>query len=174
MLVLVTAGITLLGELIQRTSGSLGEILGLGTGTLAGGFVRAASFGLSVVVVLLLYRFVPARGLRVRDGLAGAMVTALLLLLISLAAGWIYEKTTRLSVVYGSLTAALVFLYSMYLYSSALLIGAEVAVAWARPPTASGGPALSQLRRAVSALFVRQKAEPVKTPVPDPPPAADS
>jgi membrane protein len=81
------------------------------------------------VVVLLLYRFVPARGLRIRDGLAGAIVTALLFLLISLATGWISERTAKLSVVYGSLTAALVFLYSVYLYSSALLLGAEVAAA---------------------------------------------
>ena len=61
VLVLVTAGITLLGDLVQRTSGRLGELIGVGTGTLAGGVVHAASFVLSIVVVLLLYRFVPSR-----------------------------------------------------------------------------------------------------------------
>jgi membrane protein len=91
--------------------------------------VRLASFVLAVVVVLLLYRFVPARGLRIRDGVVGAILTALLFLLIWLAAGLIHDETTRLSAVYGSLTAAVVFLYSMYLYSSALLLGAEVAAA---------------------------------------------
>jgi membrane protein len=156
VLVLVTVGITLLGSLVQRTSGSLGDVIGLGAGTLAGGLVHAASFVLSVLVVLLLYRFVPARGLRVRDGLVGAIVTALLLLLVSLASGWIYERTTSLSVVYGSITAALVFLYSTYLYSSALLLGAEVAAAWSRPRTTNGEPALKQLKRGVAGLFVRQ------------------
>jgi membrane protein len=157
LLVLVTVGITLLGTLVQRASGGAGDLLGIGADTLSGVLLRAASFVLSVVVVLLLYRFVPARGLRVRDGLAGAIVTALLLLLISLASGLIYDRTTRLSVVYGSLTAALVFLYSMYLYSSALLLGAEVAAAWSRPVTADGEPIRTQLRRGVVGLFVKQK-----------------
>ena len=70
---------------------------------------------LSTVVVLLLYRFVPARRLRFADALAGAIFTALLLLAISLGSGWLYGRTSNLSVVYGSLTAALVFLYSVYL-----------------------------------------------------------
>jgi uncharacterized BrkB/YihY/UPF0761 family membrane protein len=87
--------------------------------------VHAASFGLTIVAVLLLYRFYPSRGLRVRDGLVGAIVTALLLRPIALASGWIYAGTTRLSVVYGSLTTVLVFLYSMYLYSCVLLLGAR-------------------------------------------------
>ena len=121
--------------------------------------LRGASFVLSTVVVLLLYRFVPARGLRVRDGVVGAIVTALLLQLISLASAWIYEKTTELSVIYGSLTAVLVFLYSLYLFASALLLGAEVAAAWCRPHTESGegGPILTQLKRAGRGLFARQK-----------------
>jgi membrane protein len=159
-LVLVTVGITLLGNLLSRASGSLGEVAGLGSGALAEAFLRGLAFVFSVVVVLLLYRFVPARGLRIHDGIAGAIVTALLLQLISLASGWIYEKTTRLSVVYGSLTSALVFLYSTYLYASVLLLGAEVAAAWSRPQTANGEPILTQVRRAALGLFVRQKEPP--------------
>src|SRR6185503_10645797 len=123
---------------------------------------HVASFALSIVVVLLLYRFVPARGLRFRDGLVGAIVTALLLRLISLASGWVYERTTRLSVVYGSLTAALVFLYSMYLYSSALLLGAEVASAWSRPQSTHGERILTQLKRGLRGLFVKEKAPPAE------------
>jgi membrane protein len=149
VLVLVSVGITLLGNLVQKASGSLSGLAG-------GALLRAATFALTVLVVLLLYRFVPARGIRIRDGLAGAILTAILLLVISLASGWIYEKTTSLSVVYGSLTSALVFLYSMYLYSSALLVGAEAAAAWARPPSTEGEPIRSQLRRAVLGLFVKQ------------------
>jgi uncharacterized BrkB/YihY/UPF0761 family membrane protein len=106
----------------------------------------------------LLYRFVPARGIRIRDGLAGAILTAILLLLISLASSWIYNKTTQLSVVYGSLTSALVFLYSMYLYASALLVGAEAAAAWARPPATTSEPILTQVRRGALGLFVKQQA----------------
>jgi membrane protein len=157
VLVLVTVGITLLGALVQKASGKVGEVLGIGGGTLAGGLIHAASLAITIVVVMLLYRFVPARGLRFRDGLVGAIVTALLFRLIALASGWIYVKTTRLSVVYGSLTAAVVFLYSMYLYASALLLGAETAAAWSRPPGPGGERLLARVMRGVLGLFVREK-----------------
>ena len=155
-LVLVTVGLTLLGNLVQRASGDLSDAAALGTSTLGGALLRVASFALVVGVVLLIYRFVPARGLSFRDGLAGAIVTALCLQLISFLSGVIYDKTTNLSVVYGSLTAGLVFLYSTYLYSSALLLGAEVAAAWSRPWLQGGPPVLAQVKRGVLGLFVRQ------------------
>jgi membrane protein len=166
-LIVVTVAITLLGDLVERLSGDLTETIGLGTGTLGDAFLRAVALVVSAVVVLLLYRFVPARGLRVRDGVVGAVATAVMLQLISLASGWIYEKTDRLSVLYGSLTAALVFLYSMYLCASALLVGAEMAAAWTRPPTSGGESVLTQLRRAVAGIFVRQKPTPVALALPD-------
>ena len=162
VLVLLTVALTLLGNLVQR---SLGEDVG----TVVAVLLHAAMFVLSIVVVLLLYRFVPARGLRIRDGLVGAVVTAVLLLLISLASGWIYGRTTSLSVVYGSLTAALVFLYSMYLYSSALLLGAEVAAAWSRPQTGDGEPVLTQVKRGIAGLFVKQPGPAADEPRPAPP-----
>src|SRR5262249_23037808 len=133
-LVLVTAGITVLGDVLQKVSDRFGDVVGIQTSTLAGLVLRGLSFLLVVVVVLVLYRFVPARGLSVRDGVVGATVTAVASQLISFASGLIYERTTRLSVIYGSLTAALVFLYSVYLYVSALLLGAEVASGWSHPP----------------------------------------
>jgi membrane protein len=157
-LVLVTAGLTLLGKFLQSSSGSVADATGLPAGALVGLLLHAGAFVLSVVVVLLLYRFVPARGLSIRDGLAGAIVTALLLQLITLASAWTYEKASNLSVVYGSLAAALVFLYSIYLYSSALLLGAEVAAGWARPPSDDTPlPIRVQVKRAVFGLFVKQK-----------------
>ena len=150
MLVLVSVGITLLHNLVQKVTGSISGVVG---GTL----LHAATFAVSIVVVLLLYRFVPARGIRIHDGLAGAILTAILLLLISLGTSWIIDRTTRLSVIYGSLTSALVFLYSMYLYACALLLGAETAAAWARPPVTDGEPVRSQVRRGLLGLFVKQK-----------------
>lgn len=149
VLVLANVGITLLGNLVQKTFGSLNGLAG-------SVLLHAATFALSILVVLLLYRFVPARGIRIHDGLAGAILTAILLLLISLASSWIYDKTTSLSVVYGSLTSALVFLYSMYLYACAVLLGAETAAAWARPQVTNGEPILTQVRRGVLGLFVKQ------------------
>jgi membrane protein len=167
VLTLLTIAMTLLGNLVQRDSGAVSGALGLGSGTLGDVLLRVAFFCLSVVVVLLLYRFVPARGLRIRDGLVGAIVTAVLLQLISLASAWIYAKTTRLTVVYGSLTTALVFLYSVYLCASALLVGAEIAAAWSRPAEPADEPVLTQIRRAVVGIFVRQKPSPAALALPD-------
>jgi membrane protein len=148
LLVIVTVGMTALGELVQR---------GAGSSTLTGAVVRLGSFLVSIGVILLVYRFVPARGLHFRDGLAGAVVTAVLLQLISLASQLIYDKTASLSVVYGSLTAALVFLYSIYLYACALLLGAEVAAAWSRPPGPPGPPLRAQIASGLRGLFVTRK-----------------
>ena len=150
LLVLVTVGITLLGTLVQKASGGVGEVF-------AGGLIHAASFLITVGVVLLLYRFVPARGLHLRDGLVGAVITALLFRVIALASGWIYETTTRLSFVYGSLTVAVVFLYAVYLYASVLLLGATIAAGWSKPPGPRGEPLRTQLKRAVRGLFVGEK-----------------
>jgi membrane protein len=164
-LVLVTASLALLGDAIRSATGSLGEAVGLGASTVSEILLRVGWVALSIVTVLLLYRFVPSRGLRGRDSLAGAIVTALLFQLISLGSGFVYDKSTRLSVVYGSLTAALVFLYSVYLYSSALLFGAEFAAAWARPPTGIPGPPFwTRLKQAALGLVVRQDADRPATP----------
>ena len=48
-------------------------------------------------IVLLLYRFVPARRLKLGDALAGAIVTAILLLAISLVSGIVCRVRTGAS-----------------------------------------------------------------------------
>jgi len=154
LLVIVVAGVSLLGELLR-------PLVDDATSGIVSGAVNALiqhAFALVVftVVALLLYRFVPARGLRISDAVAGAVVTALLLVGISALSGWIYSKATQLTLVYGSLTAALVFLYSVYLYACALLFGAEFAAAWARPPAESTEPFSKTVRRILVGLFVRR------------------
>ena len=72
----------------------------------ATGMPRVVAVAASVGIVMLLYRFVPSRRLRRVDTLAGAVTTSLLLLAISVASSRLYDGVTRLSVVYGSLTAA--------------------------------------------------------------------
>jgi len=144
------------------------DALGLDGGLLEQGLRRGAPLLVTTAVVLLLYRFVPARRLRISDALAGAIVTALLLLAISLASGMIFErvKSLRISVVYASLTSALVFLYSVYLAASALLLGAEVAAAWSHPGEPTGDTRSQQIRRVALGLFVHQ--EPPARPEPRP------
>ena len=145
---------------------------GVDGGLLGQALTTGVPLVLTTCVVLLLYRFVPARRLKLGDALAGAIVTAFLLLLISLVSGVIYERTRSLSVVYGSLTVALIFLYSVYLYASALLLGAEVAAAWSRPSIGPSEPLTRQIRRAALGLFVHQDlpaARPARPRVPTDP-----
>jgi hypothetical protein len=106
---------------------------------------------------MLLYRFVPSRQLRFVDALAGGIVTGILLVAISAASALVYQNVAELSVIYGSITVVLVFLYSVYLYASAFLFGAEFASAWGAPPASGPSePLLVQVRRTVLGLFVRQ------------------
>ncbi len=144
------------------------DALGLDGGLIEQSIRAGAPLVVTTGIVLLLYRFVPARRLRVGDALAGAIVTALLLLAISLVSGMIFERVKGLSisVVYASLTSALVFLYSVYLAASALLLGAEVAAAWSHPGEPTGETLSQQIRRVALGLFVHQElpARPQRRP----------
>ena len=152
VLVLVTVAATVLDRLAQH---ELRRVAALRNTAIGGTTPRAPALLASIVIVMLLYRFVPTRKLRRTDALAGAVTTAILLLAVSFASGRIYDNVNRLSVVYGSLTSALVFLYSVYLYASALLFGAQVAAAWSRPPDPAGPVRLRvRIRRAVRGLYV--------------------
>jgi YihY family inner membrane protein len=156
LLVLLTVAATVLDRLAQHELRRVDALAGMRGSTLGGSAPRVAAVLGSVVIVMLLYRFVPSRRLRRTDALAGAVTTAILLLAISYASSRIYDNVTRLSVVYGSLTSALVFLYSVYLYASALLFGAQVAAAWSRPPDPGGGERLRvRIRRTVRGLYAR-------------------
>jgi membrane protein len=160
LLVLATVAATLLDRMAQHELRRLDSATGLGS-TLVGAWLpRVVAVVASVGVVMLLYRFVPSRRLRRADALAGAVTTSVLLLVISLASSRLYDSVTRLSVVYGSLTAALVFLYSVYLYASALLFGGQVASAWSLPPDPDSPPLRVQLRSAVRGLFKTSKDAP--------------
>jgi membrane protein len=155
-LVMAVVITNLAAQVVSDAMKRLIDWLGLDGGVLDQGIRAGTPLLLTVVVVMLLYRFVPARRLTFRDALAGSVLTALLLFLISLASGYIYSRTRALGNIYGSLTLVLIFLYSVYLYASALLLGAEVASAWSRPSETTDEPLKRQIRRVVLGLFVHQ------------------
>lgn len=157
-LLLAMVAVTVVAQVVTRLVGGAAEAVGLDGGWLAELLRLAVPLVIATVVVMLLYRFVPARRLRFGDAVAGGIVTGVLLLAISAASAFVYDQVSGLSVVYGSITALLVFLYSVYLYACALLFGAEVAAAWSAPPgTGPAVPIRRQVRDAVVGLFVRQQ-----------------
>jgi membrane protein len=167
-LLLAMVAVTVAAQVVTRLAGGAAEALGLEGGLVSELARIAIPLVVATVVVMLLYRFVPARRLRFGDAVVGGVVTGLLLLAISAASAFVYDKVAGLSVVYGSITALLVFLYSVYLYASALLFGAELAAAWSAPPeTGPPVPIRRQLQDAVVGLFVRR--EPPGDPPPDVP-----
>jgi membrane protein len=156
-LLLAMVAVTVVAQVVTRLVGGAAEAVGLEGGALSELARLAIPLVAATVVVMLLYRFVPARRLRFGDAVVGGLVTGLLLLAISAASAFVYDKVAGLSVVYGSITALLVFLYSVYLYASALLFGAELAAAWSAP--VESGPSVPlrrQVRDAVVGLFVRR------------------
>jgi membrane protein len=152
LLVLVSVGIGLVVELANQLVVQLSAALGIDVGAEGRAIAVALPFLLWVVTSLFLYRFVPDAGLRVQDALAGAVVTALIVLAISLASDLVYAKTNEWSVVYGSLTSVFVFLYSVYLTAGALLFGAAVAVEWSQPRTSTDESLRDLLERGLRRL----------------------
>src|SRR5262245_24913600 len=166
VLVIVMIATPVVAQIVTRLAASVADELDVETGLFSELVKVVVPLLVSTVVVVLIYRFVPARRLRFRDAVAGGVVTGLLLLAISAASALVYGHVADLSVIYGSLTAVLVFLYSVYLYAAAVLFGAEFAAAWAEPAaTGPGEPLMAQVKNAVLGLFVR------RDPPAGPPPA---
>jgi membrane protein len=163
-LVLAVVLLNLAQEVLFGPIGRSLDRLGLDGGLIEEAIHRGVPLVVTTGVVLLLYRFVPARRLKLGDALAGAIVTAILLLAISLVSGIVFERTRSLSLIYGALTSALIFVYSVYLYASAFLLGAEIAAAWSRPSEQIDEPLWHQIRRVALGLFVYQDPPPRRPP----------
>jgi membrane protein len=157
----VLVAVSAAAELFSRLTNDLVEELAIDTGVglgAAGTVIElAVPFVLWGVTAWLLYRFVPTTRHRTLDALAGAIVTAILLLVISLGSDLVQAKTTDWSLIYGSLTSLLIFVYSAYLYASVLLLGAAITAEWSRPHVRPDHalPLGTRLRRALRGAFVR-------------------
>lgn len=151
VLVLASVGVGLVTQVVSSLVAEVAGAVGLqGTATRTV-VAKLLQLLLWTGTVLLLFRVVPAKRPRFADALAGAVVTALLLLVISLAAGFLYAHATKWSFIYGSLTSVFVFLYSVYLFASAVLFGAGVATEWSLPHPPDPESVLAKARRRIRA-----------------------
>ena len=134
---------------------------GLGAAGLGRGSILALlgppllTFGL----LLLLYRLVPRKKLRFRDLAAGALVAAVASEAIRVGFSYYLTSVARYDLLYGALGSVFALLLVVYLQALVLLLGAEIAYAWAQSaygPPEPPVPVFKQVRDAVSGLFVRR------------------
>jgi membrane protein len=94
--------------------------------------VRNATTLLFILVVGLIYYFVPNAKVRFRDVWVGALVTGLLWKGALSALSWYMHDMTRFTRVNGSISATVVFLVWVYVQAVILLYGVEFTAAYAR------------------------------------------
>lgn len=94
--------------------------------------VKSASTGVFIMVVGLIFYFVPNAKVRFRDVWVGAVVTGLLWRGALFGFSWYVRDITRYSNVHGSIAAVVVFLVWIYISAVLLLFGVEITAANAR------------------------------------------
>jgi len=111
------------------------------------------------VMALLLYRFVPARKLRTRGAVAGAVLTAIGTWGAARILAVIFADFSRYNLIYGSLAGVMTFLFFVYVVALILLLGAEFAYAWSEPPGPPGPPVRRRVGGFVRGLVMHPKEE---------------
>jgi len=110
--------------------------------------VRNAPTPLFILVVALIYYFIPNTKVRIGDVWLGAVLAGLLWRLAFEGFAWWVRDLSRFSV-HGSISAVVVFLVWIYLSAVILLYGVEVSAAFARERDAAAA-ALAEAARAAT------------------------
>ena len=103
-----------------------------GLGVLRSFIVRHATTALFIVVVGLVYYFVPNAKVRFKDVWIGALVTGLLWKIVLEGFSWYMRDMSRFTRINGSIAATVVFLFWVYVQAVILLYGAELTAVYAR------------------------------------------
>jgi membrane protein len=159
VLVLLIVGLSAFGAFFSRLVDRAAAWAGVDT-TFPGVLVQDGGQLLAIgVTVLLLYRFVPARKLRRRGALAGAVLTAVGVWGATKVLAIVFADFSRYNLIYGSLAGATTFLFFVYVVAWILLLGAEFAYAWSQPPGPPGPPLRAQLMGVLTGLFIHREEE---------------
>jgi membrane protein len=137
---LLVAGLILLIALLLISAsqvvgaGWFAEVLGVfpWLGVMRGFTIRHATTLLFILVVGLVFYFVPNAKVRFRDVWIGAFITGLLWKGVLEAFSWYMSDMTRFNRVNGSIAAVVVFLVWVYIQAVILLYGVEFTAAYAR------------------------------------------
>ena len=85
-----------------------------------------------ILLISSIYYFMPVGRLSARHALIGGTTAGLLWELIRSALGWYFGSLSQVSVVYGSLTMAIIVLLSLEVAATLLLLGAQVIAEYER------------------------------------------
>lgn len=158
VLVIVIVGLSAFGAFFSKLVDRFTEWAGVATPS--GLLLRDGLQLLAIAVtVLLLYRFVPARRLKRRGALAGAILTAVGVWGSTKVLAIVFADFSRYNLIYGSLAGVMTFLFFVYVVAWILLLGAEFAHAWSQPAGPPGPPLRAQLIGAVRGLFVHHEED---------------
>jgi YihY family inner membrane protein len=113
-----------LEAMAQLSVGFLGWRWSLGG--LAGVLLYLLGLSAETIIFSAIYRFVPIGRTALHHALIGGFFTASLWEIIRHQLVWYFTTLSRASVVYGSLTTAVVALFSMEIVATLLLLGAQV------------------------------------------------
>jgi membrane protein len=170
VLVLVIVGLSAFGAFFSKLVERFTDWANIAnpSGFLIDDVIQLVAIG---ITVLLLYRFVPARKIRRRGAIAGAVLTAVGIWGSTKVLAIVFADFSRYNLIYGSLAGVTTFLFFVYVVAWILLLGAEFAYAWSQPPGPPGPPLRAQLIGVVTGLFIHREeeepaasAEPVRRP----------
>jgi membrane protein len=113
---------------LARVSGPTAEALG----TLQGFAAKSASTIIFILVVGLVFYFVPNAKVRFKDVWVGAVITGLLWRLALTGFSWYVRDLSRWQNIHGGIAAVVVFLLWVYVCAVIFLYGAEMTAAYAR------------------------------------------
>lgn len=98
----------------------------------SGGLLYLFGFAIETLVMTTLYLVIPVGRLRLSHALIGGVTAAALWELLRHILIWYFTTLSKVSVVYGSLSTAVVALFSMELAATVFLLGAQVIAEYER------------------------------------------
>ena len=114
---------------------------------------------LSFGAFVFLYAFIPARRRGFHDIWPGALFAAVLFDVAKISFSIYIEHFANYDVVYGSLGAIIALMFWIYVSSNVMLLGAELAGAFARPPRGEARSEITKTRvplRIAAVRFIRR------------------
>lgn len=132
--VLMLAGLLLVSAINIVQASWFSEVIARAPGllTLRSFAVQSGTTVLFILIVGLVFYFVPNAKVRFRDVWVGAVVTGLLWRLAFAGFSQYVRDTSRLTSIHGSIVGVVVFLLWIYISAVILLYGVEVTAAYAR------------------------------------------